>query len=158
MRKFEIVSEKEFLKTNTLEEYKKIVIPKRATNFSAGYDFYLPYKIVINPNESVLIKTGIKAMMNSDEVLILAIRSSLGVKKGLQLNNQIGIIDSDYYNNSNNEGHIFVKLYNEGKEKFCVNKKDRLCQGIFTKFLTVSNEEKINNVRTNGFGSTGKGE
>ena len=89
---------------------------------------------------------------------MIIIRSSLGFKYNIRMCNQVGIIDSDYYNNSNNEGHIFVKLYNEGKEKFCVNKKDRLCQGIFTKFLTVSNEEKINNVRTNGFGSTGKGE
>lgn len=154
MRKFEIVSEKEFLKTNTLEEYKKIVIPKRATNFSAGYDFYLPYKIVINPNESVLIKTGIKAMMNSDEVLILAIRSSLGVKKGLQLNNQIGIIDSDYYNNKDNEGHILISVRNNSALTVVLNEGDRIAQGIFIKYLTVTEEEKNDNVRNGGFGST----
>lgn len=154
MRKFEIISEKEFLKTNTLEEYKKIVIPKRATNFSAGYDFYLPYKIVINPNESVLIKTGIKAMMNSDEVLILAIRSSLGVKKGLQLNNQIGIIDSDYYNNKDNEGHILISVRNNSALTVVLNEGDRIAQGIFVKYLTVTEEEKCELVRNGGFGST----
>lgn len=154
MRKFEIVSEKEFLKTNTQEEYKKIIIPKRATNFSAGYDFYLPYKIVINPNESVLIKTGIKAMMNNDEVLILVIRSSLGVKKGLQLNNQIGIIDSDYYNNKDNEGHILISVRNNSALTVVLNEGDRIAQGIFIKYLTVTEEEKNDNVRNGGFGST----
>lgn len=154
MRKFEIVSEKEFLKTNTLEEYKKIVIPKRATNFSAGYDFYLPYKIVINPNESVLIKTGIKAMMNSDEVLIVAIRSSLGVKKGLQLNNQIGIIDSDYYNNKDNEGHILISIKNTSDKVVALEPGDRIAQGIFVNYLIVDEEEECDKQRSGGFGST----
>lgn len=154
MRKFEIISEKEFLKTNTLEEYKKIILPKRATNFSAGYDFYLPYKVVIEPNESVLIKTGIKAIMNSDEVLIIAIRSSLGVKKGLQLNNQIGIIDSDYYNNKDNEGHILISVRNNSTSTVVLDEGDRIAQGIFIKYLTVTEEEKNDNIRNGGFGST----
>lgn len=154
MRKFEIISEKEFLKTNSLEEYKNIILPKRATNFSAGYDFYLPYKVVINPNESVLIKTGIKAMMNSDEVLLIAIRSSLGVKKGLQLNNQIGIIDSDYYNNKDNEGHILISVKNNSTSTVVLDEGDRIAQGIFIKYLTVVEEEKNVNIRNGGFGST----
>lgn len=160
MRCFEKISFEQFKKDIANDEklYASYDVPKRQTKSSAGYDFESLMDFTLMPGESKKIPLGIKAKMNEDEFLMIIIRSSLGFKYNIRMCNQVGIIDSDYYNNSNNEGHIFVKLYNEGKEKFCVNKKDRLCQGIFTKFLTVSNEEKINNVRTNGFGSTGKGE
>ena len=92
--------------------------------------------------------------MNSDEVLFLIIRSSLGFKNNIRMCNQVGVIDSDYYGNINNEGHIFVKLQNEGTEAFSVKKGTRICQGIFVKYLTVDNEEEINNERVSGIGST----
>ena len=92
--------------------------------------------------------------MNSDEMMMLLVRSSMGFKYNIRMCNQVGIFESDYYNNSSNEGHAFIKLQNEGESEFSVKKGDKICQGIFVKFLTVDNEEEINNVRTGGIGST----
>lgn len=154
MRKFEIVSEKEFLKTNTIEEYKRIILPKRATKSSAGYDFYLPYKVCINPYESVIIRTGIKVMMNQNEVLMIVIRSSIGVKKGLQLSNQLGIIDCDYYNNCDNEGQILISFKNTTDKIVILDEGERIAQGVFVNYLIVDDEEENNTIRLGGFGST----
>lgn len=153
MRKFEIVSEKEFLKNNSLEDYTKIKVPNRATSSSAGYDFYLPYDLVIKPKESILVKTGIKACMENDEFLMIVIRSSLGVKKGLQLSNNVGIIDSDYYNNIDNEGHIMISLKNCSDIAVTLICGERIAQGIFLKYLKVDDDSN-QNARLGGFGST----
>lgn len=153
MRKFEIVSEKEFLKNNSLEDYTKIKVPSRATSSSAGYDFYLPYDLVIKPKESILVKTGIKACMENDEFLMIVIRSSLGVKKGLQLSNNVGIIDSDYYNNIDNEGHIMISLKNCSDIAVTLICGERIAQGIFLKYLKVDDDSN-QNARLGGFGST----
>lgn len=153
MRKFEIVSEKEFLKNNSLEDYTKIKLPSRATSSSAGYDFYLPYDLVIKPKESILVKTGIKACMENDEFLMIVIRSSLGVKKGLQLSNNVGIIDSDYYNNIDNEGHIMISLKNCSDIAVTLICGERIAQGIFLKYLKVDDDSN-QNARLGGFGST----
>ena len=153
MRKFEIVSEKEFLKNNSLEDYTKIKLPSRATSSSAGYDFYLPYDSVIKPKESILVKTGIKACMENDEFLMIVIRSSLGVKKGLQLSNNVGIIDSDYYNNIDNEGHIMISLKNCSDIAVTLMCGERIAQGIFLKYLKVDDDSN-QNARLGGFGST----
>ncbi len=153
MRKFEIVSEKEFLKNNSLEDYTKIKLPSRATSSSAGYDFYLPYDLVIKPKESILVKTGIKACMENDEFLMIVIRSSLGVKKGLQLSNNVGIIDSDYYNNIDNEGHIMISLKNCSDIAVTLMCGERIAQGIFLKYLKVDDDSN-QNARLGGFGST----
>ncbi len=153
MRKFEIVSEKEFLKNNSLEDYTKIKLPSRATSSSAGYDFYLPYDLVIKPKESILVKTGIKACMENDEFLMIVIRSSLGVKKGLQLSNNVGIIDSDYYNNIDNEGHIMISLKNCSDVAVTLMCGERIAQGIFLKYLKVDDDSN-QNARLGGFGST----
>ena len=153
MRKFEIVSEKEFLKNNSLEDYTKIKLPSRATSSSAGYDFYLPYDLVIKPKESILVKTGIKACMENDEFLMIVIRSSLGVKKGLQLSNNVGIIDSDYYNNIDNEGHIMISLKNCSDIAVTLMCGERIVQGIFLKYLKVDDDSN-QNARLGGFGST----
>ena len=96
--------------------------------------------------------------MNSDEVLFIIVRSSMGFKYNVRLVNQVGVIDSDYYNNSDNEGHIFIKLHNQGNKDYIVKKGKKICQGIFTKYLTVDNEEKIEKERLSGFGSTSKGD
>ena len=137
-------------------EYDDIKLPNRATKTSAGYDFYLPYDIMIAPNKSVTIPTGIKVKMESDEVLQLYPRSSLGFKYGLRLMNTVGIIDSDYYNNLKNEGHILIKIYNSSDEIIRLNRGDKFAQGIFYKFLHTTNEEEITTTRDGGFGSTGK--
>ncbi len=158
MRTLEKISLNQFLKDTKLtkEEYEKYSIPKRSTKHSAGYDFELLESFTINPNESKLIPTGIKANMNEDEVLLLIVRSSTGIKHDIRLNNQVGVIDKDYYNNNDNEGHIFIKITNVGKETKTFTKEDKIVQGIFTKFLTIDNEEEIKNNRIGGIGSTTK--
>lgn len=158
MRKFEIISinqfNKDFKDINT--KYEDIIIPKRSTKFSAGYDFYIPYDLTIKKDEVVLIPTGIKVMLNTDEFLGIYIRSSLGFKYNLRMCNQVGIIDSDYYNNPSNEGHIFVKLKNEGDNDIILKKYDRYVQGIIQKYYIVDNEKEIEDIRVGGIGSSGR--
>ena len=158
MRTLEKISWKQFQKDTNLtkEDYENYSIPKRSTSHSAGYDFEVLEDFTINPNETKLIPTGIKADMNEDEVLLLIVRSSTGIKHNIRLNNQVGVIDKDYYNNEDNEGHIFIKITNEGKKPKTFRKKDKIVQGIFTKFLIIDNEEKIQNQRIGGIGSTTK--
>lgn len=158
MRKFEIISINQFNKDfkNIDTKYEDIIIPKRSTKFSAGYDFYMPYDLTVKKNEVVLIPTGIKVMLNSDEFLGIYIRSSLGFKYNLRICNQVGIIDSDYYNNSSNEGHIFVKLKNEGDNDIILKKYDRYVQGIIQKYYIVDNENEIEDIRVGGIGSSGR--
>ena len=132
-------------------------IPERATQGSAGYDFELQYDLeILHGQHSVAAALGIKAYMMQGEVLTLYIRSSLGFKKGLVLSNGTGIIDSDYYDNEDNEGEIFVKLYNSGKEDIILKKGTRVIQGLFIQTLATDNSFKINKKRTGGLGSTGK--
>lgn len=139
------------------ELYNDIKLPKRKTRGSAGYDFFAPYSFDLAPNESILLPTGIKSYMLEDEVLELYPRGSIGFKHFGRLANTVGIVDSDYYNNSSNEGHIFIKLKNEGAGMFSVEKGDSVVQGIFKQYLTVDNEDEENlEDRTGGFGSTGK--
>ena len=158
MRKFEVISINQFNKDfkDTDTKYDDIIIPKRSTKFSAGYDFYMPYDLTVKKNEVVLIPTGIKVMLNSDEFLGIYIRSSLGFKYNLRMCNQVGIIDSDYYNNSSNEGHIFVKLKNEGDNDIILKKYDRYVQGIIQKYYIVDNENEIEDIRSGGIGSSGR--
>ncbi len=156
MRKFEKISLNQFIKDTNLtkKEYNEIILPQRATKNSAGYDFHILEDLTLKPNEIKKIPTGIKAKMNDDEVLMLHIRSSLGFKYNLRLCNQTGIIDSDYYNNENNEGHIFIAVQNEGNKTINMKANDRFAQGIFIKYLTTDNEIEIKENRTGGIGST----
>lgn len=158
MRYFEKISFEQFKKDikNDKKLYDEYEIPKRATKNSAGYDFYALYDFTIKPLEIKKIPTGIKANMNFDEVLLLTVRSSQGFKYNVRLVNQIGVIDKDYYNNESNEGHMWIKLQNHGECDYVVKKGEAICQGIFTKFLTTSNEEEINQTRNGGIGSTNK--
>ena len=156
MRKFEVISINQFNKDfkDIDTKYDDIIIPKRSTKFSAGYDFYMPYDLTIKKNEVVLIPTGIKVMLNPDEFLGIYIRSSLGFKYNLRMCNQVGIIDSDYYNNTSNEGHIFVKLKNEGDNDIILKKHNRYVQGIIQKYYIVDNEKEIEDIRVGGIGSS----
>ena len=158
MRKFEVISINQFNKDfkDTDTKYDDIIIPKRSTKFSAGYDFYMPYDLTVKKNEVVLIPTGIKVMLNSDEFLGIYIRSSLGFKYNLRMCNQVGIVDSDYYNNPSNEGHIFVKLKNEGDNDIILKKYDRYVQGIIQKYYIVDNEKEVEDIRSGGIGSSGR--
>lgn len=138
--------------------YEKLTInlPKRSTHASAGYDFETCEDLVINPNEIKLAKTGVKAFMQEDEVLKLYPRSSLPRTFGVTIPNNVGIIDADYYRNPDNDGAIFVSLINFTNEIQTIPKGTRIAQGIFMKYLTITNEPPINEKRNGGFGSTGK--
>ncbi len=155
-RFFEKISFEQF-KVDIVEDpalYGDLKTPKRGTKNSAGYDFFSPVDIEIMPGRTFMVPTGIKASMLEDEVLQLYIRSSLGIKKNIVLSNQVGIVDSDYYNNEKNEGHIFIGLRNIGKEPFILEKGMSFAQGVFTKFLKVSNEVETMKERIGGIGST----
>lgn len=155
MRKFEKISEKQFRDdfVNFNVEYNDIKLPVRKTKNSAGYDFYIPFDTIINPNETILIPTGIKVIMNENEFLGIYVRSGLGTKYNLRMCNQVGIIDADYYNNIENEGHIFIKMQNEGNETVYLKKSDRIAQGIFQKYY-ITDFDQVAEIREGGLGST----
>lgn len=156
MRYFEKISFEQFKKdvSNDKKLYEEYNLPKRQTKYSAGYDFESLFDFTLKPGETKKMATGIKVNMNNDEMLMILIRSSLGFKYNTRMCNQVGIVESDYYNNPDNEGHLFVKIQNEGTNDLVIKKGDRICQGIFVKFLMVDNEEEIKNKRTSGIGST----
>ena len=160
MRKLEKISFEQFKKDikDDMELYESYNIPKRATRTSAGYDFEVLEDYIINPGEMVKIPTGIKVQMNDNEAFFLFVRSSMGFKYNIRLCNQVGIVDSDYYNNVDNEGHMWIKIQNEGKETVILNKGQRFAQGIFIEYKTVDNEEEIKNERIGATGSTDKEE
>lgn len=136
------------------EIYRNIALPKRATAGSAGYDFYSPVDFSIAPGESIKIPTGIRVEMDQEWVLKCYPRSGLGFKYRLQLNNTVGIIDSDYFY-SDNEGHMFAKLTNDGREGKTVElaKGPGFMQGIFVEYgITV--DDDATGIRNGGFGST----
>ena len=155
-RFFEKISYDQFVKDVTDDRmlYDSIELPKRSTKKSAGYDIKSIESGIIKPGEYKRFKTGLKVSMNDDEVLYIYSRSSLGYKHGVTMVNSVGVIDADFYNNIDNEGHFSVCLINQGESDFEVKIGDRIAQGVFMKYLTVDNEEEIENVRTGGFGST----
>ena len=140
-------------------ENKGINLPERKTKYSAGYDIEAAEDTVVpsfkkgmNPT---LIKTGLKAYMKDDEVLMLYNRSSNPKKKGLILSNSVGVIDKDYYGNPDNDGHIMFAFYNIKDEDITVKKGDAIGQGVFQKYL-VTDDDSAEGERVGGFGSTSK--
>lgn len=129
--------------------------PTRATKGSAGYDFESPISFELKPGETIKIPTGIRVKINDGWVLKLYPRSGLGFKFRVQMNNTVGIIDSDYYN-SDNEGHIFCKITNDTNEDktVSVNKGTGFCQGIFVEY-GITFDDDVTDERNGGFGSTG---
>ena len=165
--KFEKVSMEQFAEgwTDTFGEtdeaelreiYEGIRLPKRATSGSAGYDFFAPACIKLAPGETVKIPTGVRVWMEPEWVLKCYPRSGLGFKFRLQLNNTVGIIDSDYYY-SDNEGHIFAKITNDSNEGKALEVKagDGFMQGIFVEY-GITLDDDVTEVRNGGFGSTTK--
>ena len=136
--------------------YEAIRLPKRATAGSAGYDFFAPAEFTLKPGETVKIPTGIRVEMQPEWVLKCYPRSGLGFKYRLQLNNTVGIIDSDYFY-SDNEGHIFAKLTNDSKTNkiATVRRGDAFMQGIFVEY-GITEDDKVETSRNGGFGSTTK--
>lgn len=150
IRGFEVVKE---------YEDKGINLPVRKTKHSAAYDIEAAEKIVLpsfkKGMKPTLIPTGLKAYMQSDEVLLIVPRSSGPKKQGISFPHNVGVIDSDYYNNSDNEGHIFVQCINLKDEDVVIKKGEAVAQAIFQKYLTVD-DDNAEGVRTGGFGSTDK--
>lgn len=166
MRKFE--------KVKRLEN-EAIRLPERSTKHSAGYDFFaiedaiIPSSIITKVNalgvmgdkdiltyfdKPTYVKTGVKAKMENDEVLLLFNRSSNPSKKNLIIPNSVGVIDADYYGNLDNDGEMCFAFYNVGNEPVVIKKGEKLGQGIFTKFLTTD-DDQADGERAGGFGSTG---
>ena len=136
--------------------YNRIKLPKRATTGSAGYDFFAPFDIELRPNETIKVPTGIRAKIDNGWVLTIYPRSGLGFKYRLQLNNTVGIIDSDYYGSSN-EGHIYIKITNDTNENRIISIKEGegFAQGIFFNF-GITEDDDVSEIRDGGFGSTTK--
>lgn len=135
------------------DEYK---LPRRASKNSCGYDFLAIEDYIIHPGEIKKIPTGYKAKFLSDEMFMIVVRSSMGFKYNVRMCNQVGVIESDYYNNISNEGHMWVALQNEGDKDYIINKGDAYAQGIFIKFLTCGDNPEEE--RIGGLGSTNKGD
>ena len=159
--KFEFVSKEQYLKDfefkeDACEVYSKLKKPHRATAMSAGYDFYSPFDFHLEPGMTIKIPTGIRAKMPEDYVLMIYPRSGLGFKYRLQLNNTVGVIDSDYYN-SDNEGHIMIKITNDSNEGKALDIKagEGFAQGIFMQYGIVEDDD-AKDIRVGGFGSTTK--
>ena len=140
-------------------EDKDIHMPIRKTMYSAGYDIECASDTVVPkfvPGQTpTLIPTGLKAYMMDDEVLYLYNRSSNPKKKGLILANSVGVVDKDYYGNSDNDGHIMFAFYNIKDEDIVIKKGEAIGQGVFAKYL-VTDDDNASGIRTGGFGSTTK--
>ena len=166
MNKFEPVSQAEYNKVVTEEftakngvidyqSYEQLQIPKRATKGSAGYDFFSPISFVLKPGQTIKIPTCMKSQLGLGNVLMLFPRSRFGFKYRMQLDNTVGVVDQDYYNNESNEGHIFIKVTNDSKtdKTLVVNKGDAFAQGIIMAY-GVTDDDSVVATRTGGMGST----
>ena len=162
MNKFEKVSFEQYAKlsigddVDIRNEYDNIKLPKRATIGSAGYDFFAPFSFKLEVGETIKIPTGIRVLLDDDKFLAIYPRSGLGFKYRIQLDNTVGIIDSDY-SQSDNEGHIFIKLTNDGKanKSININSGDAIAQGIIQQYF-ITEDDAATGRRNGGFGSTDK--
>ena len=138
------------------EEFRKntgdIKLPTRATKNSAGYDFYSPTDIIIQPGEMAMIHTDVKAHMYYDNALLIIPRSSMG-KHPIMISNTVGLIDSDYYGNESTDGNIGFRLFNLGTTPYEIKAGDRIGQGVFIKYGTVK-DDSTKTTRKGGYGST----
>lgn len=156
IRGFEIISKEQYDKDFEPDMEVEIKLPKRSTKKSAGYDFFAPFDIFLKPGEDIKIPTGIRSYMGDGEVLLAFPRSGLGFKYYTRLANTLGIIDGDYYF-SDNEGHIWVKIRNEGDKELYIKQGEAFCQMIFMPFLLSDGDDFEKGVNRNGgFGSTTK--
>ena len=153
-RGFEMISQNQMDLDFEKDMEYEIKLPKRSTKESAGYDIFAPVDIMLKPNEEVKIPTGLRVHMQKGEVLLIFPRSGLGFKYYTRLASTIPVIDSDYVN-SDNEGHIWMKIRNEGNKDLFINKGEAFCQAIFMPFLLIDGDKFENGeVRNGGFGST----
>lgn len=152
MRKFEVVKR---INESTTREDMIVKLPKRSTAKSAGYDFFVIEDVVCKAHEITLIKTGMKAYMEDDDVLLLFNRSSNPKKKGLIVPNGVGVIDADYVDNPDNEGEIGGLFYNMLDEDVVLKAGDKMMQGVFVKY-NITDDDNAEGERSGGFGSTGR--
>lgn len=169
MNKFEKISERQFfadfaeyLDDECLDTrdgraiYNIIKLPQRATKGSAGYDIFAPYDIEIPPKTTVKIPTGIRVHLDDDKFLAVYPRSGLGFKYKMQLYNSVGVVDSDY-SQSDNEGHIWAKFYNDSPDgkTITIKQGEAMCQGIIQQYFTTI-DDVADGIRNGGMGSTTK--
>ena len=154
LAKFEKVTYATFSEHGTKEIYDGIKLPRRATAKSAGYDFFAPTKLTLLPNQTITVATGVRALMPDDWCLMIFPRSGLGFKYKLRLNNTVGIIDADY-SDSDNEGHIFIRMTNESDKLLEIEQGTAFAQGIFTQYL-LTEDDDVTEQRNGGLGSTSK--
>lgn len=152
VRKFEIVCDYKLKYGLKAED---IILPKRSTKHSAGYDLYCPIDVTIPAGKIETIWTNVKAQCEDDECYLVIIRSSMG-RKDICLANDVGLIDSDYYSNPDNDGNIGVALKNRNETDFVINKGDRIAQVVFIKYLKTDDDVESECERTSGFGHTNK--
>ena len=145
----------EVLYTQKAYRHKPTFLPTRATAKSAGHDFFLKEDVTIKPGKAVFQYTDVKCRLNRDEVLLLFVRSSIGIKQHLMLANGTGVIDADYYGNADNDGNIGLTLYNYGTDAVTLKENDRVMQGIVVDYK-ISENDSTQSGRSGGFGSTGK--
>lgn len=157
---FEKISYNQYRKDNDnldcIQEFEIIKLPERATEYSAGYDLFSPFYFELEVGETIVIPTGIRVKLDNDKFLLCVPRSGHGFKYRIQLDNTIGVIDSDYYDNDDNEGHIKVKITNDGKEgkKLIVNIGEAFCQSIILQYF-LTDGDIVKTKRIGGTGSTG---
>lgn len=157
----EKVSKKQYLADlikqgfSTFLDYDEIKIPERKTKYSAGYDIYTPVHISLSPFERILVPTGLKVKCEvAGTYFGIYIRSSVAIHYGLMLTNNKAIIDADYYNNPDNEGHIMIPLCNMTNEDINIPMDTRIAQGIFEPYMITDNDNSTG-IRVGGYGSTG---
>ena len=144
----------EVLYTQKAYHHKPTFLPTRATAKSAGHDFFLKEDVTIQPGKAVFQYTDVKCRLNRDEVLLLFVRSSIGIKQHLMLANGTGVIDADYYGNADNDGNIGLTLYNYGSETVELKAGERIMQGVVVDYKITENDGAFGS-RVGGFGSTG---
>lgn len=152
-RGFEKISFEQFKKDISEDEnlYREYELPKRDSMRTACYDIYILEDFTINPNEIKKIPTGLKSYFEDDEVLMLIVRSSMGFKYNIRLCNQVGIIDADYYDNADNEGHMWLRIQNEGDKAVTFKKGDAIAQGLFLKYLTTDDDSTVGQDRRSDY-------
>ena len=149
------VTQSQFSKDSTAD-WRAVILPRRATKGSAGYDFFAPEDIALAPGGTVSVPTGIRARIDPGWVLMLFPRSGLGFKYRLQLNNTVGVVDQEYFD-ADNEGHIFIRLHNAGDRPLHIRAGEAFAQGVFLPY-GLTDDDTADAPRRGGFGSTDRKE
>lgn len=130
------------------------MLPQRGTEYSAGYDIATYEQVTVAPFSTAYIPTGLKVQIPKDEFLMIVPRSSLFKKYHLIMPNSLGVVDSDFYNNADNEGHFMLPVLNLSTESITIPYGEKIAQGIFIKYLTTDDDSPVLKIRSGGFGST----